>query len=508
MQQRAARICGRLPLVWLLLSVLVGSVFVATPVGCKTSKPKQEDAEQTGQLSQQARILQLASFDYVWETIRNRHFDPTFGGLDWDAMRAEYRPRVLEAKNQRQVRGILNEMIGRLELTHFQVIPSSTYDAIQNEGGDSVEEESLDANDAESSSDSEVKTAGSSQAEEAQVAASEPSDEDGVPGFDVRVMNGQALVTEVREDSKAWQLGVRPGWEIVSIRGRPMVESIQRIRNHYQDSNMNTEALHQHRAILHRFSGKVGETIPAQFRAEDDELKELAIPLVAHRGKLHTLGELGGHVWYESQRLDSGVGYIHFSMFLGGDLVSNFSKSITEFRDAGAPGIILDLRGNPGGIGLFAISMSGWFFEYSGNNNPNLELGTMHLRRTSLKFAVNPRLDSYRGRLAILMDGCSASTSEIMAGGLADLGRGRVFGTRSAGAALPSVIERLPNGDAFQYAVANYVSKSGVVLEGRGVIPDQEVQQSRRGLLAGHDEVLEAAEGWLLQESPSTGEKD
>jgi carboxyl-terminal processing protease len=102
--------------------------------------------------------------------------------------------------------------------------------------------------------------------------------------------------------------------------------------------------------------------------------------------------------------------------------------------------------------------------------------------------------------VAILVDAEAASTSEIFAGGLKDLGRARVFGTRTAAAALPSVIERLPNGDGFQYAIANYISEGGKPLEGIGVQPDEEVKLSREALLAGHDSVLDAALEWIKKQ--------
>ncbi len=95
------------------------------------------------------------------------------------------------------------------------------------------------------------------------------------------------------------------------------------------------------------------------------------------------------------------------------------------------------------------------------------------------------------------MDGLSASTSEIFAGGMQDLSRARVFGTKSAGAALPSMIERLPNGDGFQYAAASYTSESGKVLEGAGVIPDVTLPLTRAALLAGKDPALDAALAWI-----------
>jgi carboxyl-terminal processing protease len=110
---------------------------------------------------------------------------------------------------------------------------------------------------------------------------------------------------------------------------------------------------------------------------------------------------------------------------------------------------------------------------------------------------VFPRPAPFRGPLAILVDGCSASTAEILAAGMQDLKRARVFGMRSAGAALPSVFERLPNGDGFQYAIANYISEGGKQLEGAGVIPDEIAGPSRRELLEGRDPALDRALAWI-----------
>ena len=158
-------------------------------------------------------------------------------------------------------------------------------------------------------------------------------------------------------------------------------------------------------------------------------------------------------------------------------------------------GLIIDLRGNPGGIGAMAMGMAGWLVD-----KPGQRLGTMYLRGAALNFVILPRMEAYTGPVAILVDGSSASTSEIFAGGLQDLGRARVFGTRTAGAALPSVITRLPNGDGFQYAVANYISEGGRPLEANGVTPDEEVTLTRETLLAGHDAVVDAALGWIRKQ--------
>src|SRR5262249_20269927 len=145
-----------------------------------------------------------------------------------------------------------------------------------------------------------------------------------------------------------------------------------------------------------------------------------------------------------------------------------------------AEGFILDLRGNPGGLIMMAQGMGGWFVD-----RPGLRLGTTTYRKGFQHAILNPREATYTGPLAILVDEFSMSSSEIMAGGLQGLKRARVFGTRTPGAALPSLFLRLPNGDRLQYVIADYVSVSGQRLEGNGVQPDEVVPLSRRGLPAG-----------------------
>jgi carboxyl-terminal processing protease len=155
--------------------------------------------------------------------------------------------------------------------------------------------------------------------------------------------------------------------------------------------------------------------------------------------------------------------------------------------------ICRDLRAIP--AAQVRAGVAGWFID-----KPDQMLGTMYMRDNTVKFAVFPRPDAFRGPLAILVDGCSGSTSEIFAGGLKDLKRARIFGTRTAGAALPSVFEKLQNNDGFQYAVANYISQGGKPLEGTGVIPDEEVPLTRKQLLDGQDAPLDAAVTWIQKQ--------
>jgi carboxyl-terminal processing protease len=215
------------------------------------------------------------------------------------------------------------------------------------------------------------------------------------------------------------------------------------------------------------------------------------LKLAEPRGVWSEFGNLPPtHVFYEDRRIGD-TAYIRFNMFL--DLprvMPAFEKTLKACKPC--DGIIIDLRGNPGGIGGMAMGLAGFLVD-----KPNQKLGSMYMRDATLNFVVNPRADAFTGPVAILIDGTSASTSEIFAGGLQDLGRARVFGTKSAAAALPSIFTRLPNGDGFQYAIANYVSRNGQTLEANGVTPDQEVHLTRDSLLAGRDAVIDAALLWI-----------
>jgi carboxyl-terminal processing protease len=245
-------------------------------------------------------------------------------------------------------------------------------------------------------------------------------------------------------------------------------------------------------ALRSRLQGKVGQPVTVTFIDGTGKPVEKSIDRAPARGVVTSLGFLPPmRVWLESKRIGSDIGYIRFNQFLDPPTI------MKQYEDAvlsclKCRGMIIDLRGNTGGIGIMATGMAGFF-----SDRGDLKLGKMIMRQTTLNFIINPRPQTYDGPVAVLIDGMSASTAEIFAGGLQDLKRARVFGTRSAGAALPSTIKKLPNGDGFQYAQANYISEGGLPLEGRGVTPDVEAKQSREALLNGHDRVVDSAVEWI-----------
>ncbi len=181
------------------------------------------------------------------------------------------------------------------------------------------------------------------------------------------------------------------------------------------------------------------------FLDQNDEPRLVEIKLGPAAGRLSQFGNLPPiFANLESEVLrpdvDLAVGVIAFNIWLP-PVIRPFDEAIDDMRHA--DGIILDLRGNPGGLGGMVMGVGGHFVA------ENLSLGTMRMRESELNFVTNPRridtsgalVEPYAGPLAILVDRTSASTSEVFAGGLQAIGRARIFGQRSMGAVLPSMMD-------------------------------------------------------------------
>jgi carboxyl-terminal processing protease len=408
-------------------------------------------AGEADRLTPEQKRLNIESFEHVWTTVRDKYWDPKLGGLDWQAVHDKLRPRLESAITMDQARATMQEMLARLKQTHFNIVPAKVY---------------------------------------REIGAKDKGEGEGRTGIDVRVVNGRALVVAAEPGSGAALSGVKPGWEIERVDGKPLAEALRKIEQSFHDSTLHDIMLE--RAVSGRLEGTVGSQVKVTFRDGRGHSTALDIERAVPRGERVSFGNLPPmYFWVESRRLRPDVAYIRFNLFFAPDTLSKaFENAI---RDCPAcRGFVVDVRGNPGGIGGLAMGVAGWFLD-----KPGLRLGDMLMRSGKLKFVVYPRAEVFRGPLAILIDGCSGSTSEILAGGLQDLARARVFGMRSAGAALPSVFERLPNGDGFQYAIANYVSEGGRQLEGAGVIPDETAGPSRRALLESRDPALERALAWI-----------
>ncbi|MDX2115362.1 MAG: S41 family peptidase [Planctomycetota bacterium] len=428
--------------------------------GCAGSGAKREAA---APLTAETREKALESYDYVYNTIKQTHWDTELVGAKWDEAHARLRPKVQDATTMVEARGATEEMIASLGQSHFGLIPADAYADVVGE---------------DSETDAEAGT--------------------GDAGLQVRVVDGRAYVVSVVPDSTGARAGVKPGWELEQVRGKDLAERLRVVAEEFEGQIKQGAMLSL--AAEGALSGPVGSTVQVRFRDENGKRATRKLELAEPAGTPAKFGNLPTmYVRRDARRLESGVGYMSLSLFFDPAAVMPwYQEQIASMQNA--PGIILDLRGNRGGIGGMAMGMGARLVTQA-----NQKLGDMITRQTTIKFVLNPQAGSYAGRVAVLVDELSMSTSEILAGGLQAIGRARVFGTRTPGMALPSRIERLASGDGFQYATANYISADGQVLEGHGVVPDETVPPDPALLSQGRDPVIEAAEQWILgQNRPGT----
>lgn len=409
--------------------------------GCVTS-PKE------ALLQPEQKRLNIESFDYAWNRVNDTYWDPQFGGVDWQAVRDELRPKVEGALVMSEARAVMNDMVSRLGVSHFAIVPADVYDDVEQGAGGASQE--------------------------------------AVTGMDVRAIDGQALVASVVPGSSADRAGVRPGWEILRIGDVDIRARLADLQKKLGDTSRKPGLMSA--SVLARLMGPIGQSLTVECLDGHDRKVKLTIPLEEEtRGRRVAFGYLPPmYVWSEVRWIDGTIGYIGFNAFLDPTRVMKaYNEAMTSFRDA--EGVIVDVRGNGGGMHEMITGMMGWLVTET--QHP----GEIHLRGQELKFLITPRATNYTGPVVVLVDGMSGSAAEVYSGILQDIGRAQVVGSRSAGAVMGAQIERLPNGDGFMYAAVDYVSKSGMVLEGVGVIPDIEVTPTRKALLDGRDPVLKAA---------------
>ncbi|HSG28940.1 MAG TPA: S41 family peptidase [Candidatus Krumholzibacterium sp.] len=401
-------------------------------------------------LSLEQRRLNAESLELIWNTINDTWYDPGFNGVDWEKAKVDYSSRLDSATTMNEARRVMSGMIDLLGVTHMAVIPEYYY-------GDEDRKDS--------------------------------------PGFAMtgiflRILDRHAVVTSVIKDSPADLAGVRPGWEVVRIDSVMAADQIERFTGYARLAFREDMILSW--SVMELMMGRSGTVVQVEFEDGSGRTVVRDITLEQEAGKSFKFGHVPEfRIRFESEVLPGGIGYIGFNCFADPPfLMGRFNEAVTSMLDSN--GIIIDLRGNPGGVGGIAMGMAGWFTREKG-----LSLGRLMTRDTNLEMMINPRHNAFEGPVAILVDGLSGSASEFLAGGMQGLGMAKVFGTRTAGAALPSNMIMLPNGDRLQVVTANFISSNGEPIEARGVIPDRQVLLTRERLLEGGDEVLEAAVEWI-----------
>ena len=404
------------------------------------------------QAAQAADDKNLESFELIWSTIKKSHWDESLVGDSWDQTRERLLPSIKAAKNIGEARVVMAELIESLEQSHFGVIPADSYEAIEGVKGGSQD-----------------------------------------IGLTIRLVDNQLLVAAIRDGSTSQKAGVKPGWRLIAADGKQADDLIQKFRKaEHGPQRAETIAGMVMSRVL---SGSAGKKIEVEFTNHNNETQTLNIACEKPPGKLSRFGNLPPiRVDDETRTYPGNIGYYRFSAFLDPmRIMPAWRKAVKNPQHAN--GFIIDLRGNVGGIAGMTMGMTSAFTSEASS------LGTMTMKGNKLNFVANPVSKPYAAPVAVLVDECSISSAEILAGGLQDLGLAKVFGSRTAGLAYPSVVIKLPNGDGFQYAIADYHSASGERLEKTGVVPDEEVPLTREKLQSSEDPVLGAAMAWIKSQN-------
>ncbi len=392
----------------------------------------------------------LAAFDFVWDTINARYYDPGLNGANWQAARNQYLPNALAAVDDEAFWEVLDQMAGTLKDSHTRV-----------ESPQRVEERKHYENQ--------------------------------TLGLAVTLLAGKLAVTRVNSSSDAWWAGVRPGMVVRNIDGEDAVATFARLLDSTRATSTQQSRLLYAIGKLNR--GAPGSSVSMTFERADGSLLSTTLKRRLTYFPPQVL----------ARRLPSGLGYISFNQFLP-SLSGQVHAALQEFHDA--PGIIIDLRSNGGGSLDMANDLLDAFFkdkvtlskQLTRSGQPiTLAWGLVEVIK--MEYHTTAKQQAYSGAVAILMNSGSASASELFAAAMQDHSRAMVVGETSCGCLLGYLgYASIPGGGELAYSEIGFVSPKGRRIEGAGVVPDKLVPLNLADLQLSRDRALEEAQEMLKAE--------
>ena len=258
-------------------------------------------------------------------------------------------------------------------------------------------------------------------------------------GIEITVRDDVLTVVAPIEGTPAWRAGIQPGDKIVKIEGLAT-----------KDMSL-TDAVKKMRGPK---GTKVTITVVREGAKEPIDVSVTREVIQVQSVK--------------SQEIEPGIGYVRISQFqerTAPDLVS----SVEKFEKAGRlSGLIVDLRGNPGGLLSSAVEVSeeflgdGKLVVYTEGRVPN----------QNLRFVAHAKRAVTDTPIVVLVNQGSASASEIVAGAMQDYGRAVILGTTTFGKGSVQTIIPLPDGSGLRLTTAKYFTPKGRSIHGKGITPD------------------------------------
>lgn len=264
-------------------------------------------------------------------------------------------------------------------------------------------------------------------------------------GLEITVKEGLLVVVSPMEDSPADKAGIRPGDAIVKIDGKftkdfSLIDAVKKLRG--PKGSQVTLSLHR---------GKAGGLFDVILTRDVIQVKSV---------RFRNLGD--------------GYGYVRINQFMetsADDLSNALSKISDESGDGAIHGLVLDLRNNPGGLLTQAIRVSDLFLKQG-----VIVYTDGRIESQKQKFFAHERGTEPEYPLVVIVNGGSASASEIVAGAFKEHGRAIIVGTRTFGKGSVQTISPLDNGGALSLTTSLYYLKNGQSIQLTGVKPDIEVE--------------------------------
>jgi carboxyl-terminal processing protease len=285
-------------------------------------------------------------------------------------------------------------------------------------------------------------------------------------GIEVELENGVVKVVNPIADTPAARAGVLKGDRILAV----------------DDVPVDVENLND---TIDRMRGRIGTPVKITI-ARGPDPKPLQFTLARASVQVHSVSE---------RVLEPGIGYVkitHFSETTTPDLEAAIAK-LKKSSSGKLRGLVLDLRNNPGGVLEAAVGVSDVFLDGG-------LIVTANGRAPDAQFSMDaqPGDDLDGAPLIVLVNGGSASASEIVAGALQDHHRARLVGSQTYGKGSVQTVMPLSDGHAIKLTTSRYFTPSGASIHKRGIKPDVAVEDEKDG----DDRALHVALGLL--EDPGT----
>ncbi len=266
-------------------------------------------------------------------------------------------------------------------------------------------------------------------------------------GIEVTMENGFVKVISPIEDTPAARAGLQPGDLIVrlddqAVKGMSLSDAVKLMR------------------------GKPGSDITLTV-VREGENKPLKITVTRAVIKIRSV---------KSRLLEPGYGYIRITQFQA-NTTKNMKTALSKLEKENGgklKGVVLDLRNNPGGVLNAAVSVSDAFLKKG-----IIVYTEGRVADSKLTFEAQPDQVLEGAPLVVLVNGGSASASEIVAGALQDNGRAVIMGTKTFGKGSVQTIMPMSNGAALKLTTARYFTPSGRSIQATGIEPDIVTEQAK-----------------------------